>query len=57
LGGDIAHSYLIIKTGKTLIGLFQSLFRGNILTFNHGWDENAQLSEKFDDVNPILKEP
>ena len=31
------------------------MFKGNILTFNPGWDENAQNIESFDDVREIQK--
>ena len=39
-----------------LIGLFQGMFQGNILTFNPGWDEHAQNLEKFDDVREIQRQ-
>jgi catechol 2,3-dioxygenase-like lactoylglutathione lyase family enzyme len=52
-GGSMEHNYLIMKNGTTLIGLFQGMFEGNILTFNPGWDENAQNLEQFDDVRVI----
>lgn len=55
LGGDIKHNYLILKNENTLIGLFQGMFQGNILTFNPGWDENAQNLDKFDDVREIQR--
>jgi lactoylglutathione lyase len=29
------------------------MFEGNMLTFNPGWDENAQPFEPFDDVRAI----
>ncbi|WP_299462413.1 VOC family protein [uncultured Microscilla sp.] len=51
--GDIAKNYLIMKNEKTLIGLFQGMFESNILTFNPGWDDNAQKTEAFDDVRAI----
>lgn len=54
-GGNIEHNYLIMKNGNSLIGLFQGVFEGNILTFNPGWDENAQNVEDFDDVRAIQK--
>ena len=53
--GDMARNYLIMKNGNALIGLFQGMFQGNILTFNPGWDENAQKVEYFDDVRTIQK--
>lgn len=48
-------NYLIMKNGSTLIGLFQDMFEGNILTFNPGWDENANPLEEYDDVRKIQK--
>lgn len=52
-GGDIAHNYLIMKNGPHIIGLFQGMFEGNVLTFNPGWDQNAQNLEHFADVRQI----
>ena len=54
--GDIEQNWLIMKNGNALIGLFQGMFENNILTFNPGWDENAQLLEEYDDVRAIQKE-
>ena len=42
-----------MKNDKTLIGLFQGMFEGNILTFNPGWGENANVLNDFDDVRFI----
>ena len=44
-----------MKNESTLIGLFQAMFDGNMLTFNPGWDQNAQNLESFDDVREIQK--
>lgn len=54
-GGDGQH-YLIMKNGESLIGLFQGMFEGNILTFNPGWDSNANQLDEFDDVREIQRE-
>ena len=54
--GDIEKNYLIMKNEDSLIGLFQGMFENNILTFNPGWDSNAQKLENFDDVREIQKE-
>jgi len=51
--GEIEKNYLILKNGNSLIGLFQGMFENNILTFNPGWDENANKLEDFDDVRTI----
>lgn len=55
MGGNMENNYLIMKNGSTLIGLFQAMFDGNMLTFNPGWDENAHNLEAFDDVREIQK--
>lgn len=55
MAGTMENNYLIMKNGSTLIGLFQAMFDGNMLTFNPGWDENAQNLESFDDVRDIQK--
>ena len=45
-----------MKNEKALIGLFQGMFQGNILTFNPGWDENASNLTEFDDIRKIQKQ-
>ena len=55
-GGDIKMKYLIMKNGNSLIGLFEGMFDQNILTFNPGWDENANTLDSFDDVREIQDE-
>jgi hypothetical protein len=45
-----------MKNENALIGLFQGMFEGNILTFNPGWDENANNIEEFDDVREIQRQ-
>mgnify|MGYP001819673670 CR=1 FL=1 len=54
--GDMEKNYLIMKNEDSLIGLFQGMFENNILTFNPGWDANAQKLEHFDDVRDIQKQ-
>lgn len=53
--GSMKQNYLIMKNDNALIGLFQGMFQGNILTFNPGWDENAKNLENFDDIREIQK--
>ncbi len=55
-GGGMEMNYLIMKNEDSLIGLFQGMFEGNILTFNPGWDQNAENLEEFDDVRDIQRE-
>ncbi len=51
--GEAAQGWLIMKHGETVIGLFQGMFERNILTFNPGWDRDAQPVDPFTDVREI----
>ena len=53
--GDLEHNYLIMKNGNAIVGLFQGMFEGNIITFNPGWNQNAEKQDNFDDVRAIQK--
>lgn len=55
-GGDEAQGWLIMKSGSCVIGLFQGMFEKNMLTFNPGWDENAQPVERYTDVRDLQKQ-
>lgn len=54
--GEPAKDYLIMKNGDTVIGLFQGMFQGNIMTFNPGWDQNAQEQDSYTDIREIEKQ-
>jgi catechol 2,3-dioxygenase-like lactoylglutathione lyase family enzyme len=56
LAGGMEKHYLIMKNENALIGLFQGMFKGNILTFNPGWDENGKNIAEFDDVREIQRQ-
>lgn len=55
-GGDITQNWLILKNGDHVIGLFQGMFEKNMLTFNPGWDCNAQKVEPFTDVRELQRQ-
>ena len=55
LGGDMESNYFIMKNGSTLIGLFQGMFDKNILTFNPGWDQDANTLDDFSDIRDIYE--
>lgn len=55
-GGDMKQHYLIMKSENTLIGLFQGMFEGNMLTFNPGWNQEAKNLDEFNDIREIQKE-
>ena len=54
--GEIAHNWVILKNGDHIIGLFQGMFDKNILTFNPGWDQNAQKLPSFTDVRELQRQ-
>ena len=54
-GGNIEQNWLILRNGETVIGLFQGMFPNNILTFNPGWNQQAQNTSEFTDVRDIQK--
>ena len=56
MAGDEEMKYLIMKNGDHIIGLFEGMFEGNILTFNPGWDQDCGELESFMDVREIQKE-
>lgn len=51
--GDVSQNWLILKNGQHTIGLFQGMFERNTLTFNPGWDSNAQKLDTFADVREL----
>ena len=55
-GGNIDQKWLILKNGDHIIGLFQGMFEKNILTFNPGWDANAQSLPAFTDVRELQRQ-
>ncbi|MBI2809112.1 MAG: VOC family protein [Planctomycetes bacterium] len=54
-GGDAEQNWLILKNGDTVIGLFKDMFDKNMLTFNPGWDSNAQPLPSFTDVRELQR--
>ena len=56
LGGDDNQNWLIMKNGNCVIGLFQGMFEKNLLTFNPGWNQNAENLESFTDVRELQKQ-
>ncbi|MBI4264969.1 MAG: VOC family protein [Acidobacteria bacterium] len=54
--GNASENWLIMKNGDHVIGLFQGMFDRNILTFNPGWDRNAQKLVTFTDVRELQRQ-
>ena len=55
-GGDITQNWIILKNGEAVIGLFQGMFEKNMLTFNPGWNQNAEALDSFTDVRELQRE-
>ena len=53
--GDQSQNWLIMKNGAHVIGLFQGMFDKNILTFNPGWNSDAQPVSEFTDVRELQR--
>jgi predicted enzyme related to lactoylglutathione lyase len=54
--GNAAQNWLILRNGDRVIGLFQGMFDKNILTFNPGWDQNAQNVDGFTDIRELQRQ-
>jgi predicted lactoylglutathione lyase len=54
--GDESQNWLILKNGAHVIGLFQGMFERNTLTFNPGWDSDAQKLDAFTDVRELQQQ-
>ena len=55
VGGDPQQNWLILRNGDHVIGLFQGMFEGNMLTFNPGWDQSGGELDSFTDVREIQR--
>lgn len=55
IGGDADQGWLILRNEGCTIGLFRGMLEKNTLTFNPGWDQNAQALAEFTDVRNIQK--
>src|SRR6266705_2400499 len=56
VGGEEKANWLIMSNEQATLGLFQGMFERNILTFNPGWDSNAQELSDFTDVRKLQEQ-
>ncbi|NLG26942.1 MAG: VOC family protein [Chloroflexi bacterium] len=54
--GDPAQNWLMLRNGAHVIGLFQGMFERNMLTFNPGWNQDAEAVENYTDVRDLQRE-
>lgn len=55
-GGDATQNWLVLRNNDIVVGLFQGMFEGNLLTFNPGWDQHKQELASFQDVREVQAE-
>jgi lactoylglutathione lyase len=56
VSGDESQKWLVLKNGDHKIGLFQGILEKNTLTFNPGWDQNAQKLTAYTDVRELQRQ-
>jgi catechol 2,3-dioxygenase-like lactoylglutathione lyase family enzyme len=54
--GEPEQGWQIMRSGTTTIGLFQGMFERNIMTFNPGWDAEAQPLDDYTDVRELQRQ-
>ena len=54
--GDVSQNWVILRNDDHVVGLFQGMFPKNTMTFNPGWDGNAQPLPSFTDVRDLQKQ-
>lgn len=56
IGGNIEQKWLIVQNSGHTIGLFEGMIEKNTLTFNPGWNSNAQKIEGAPDIRAIQQD-
>jgi lactoylglutathione lyase len=51
----MSQNWLIMRNGGAIVGLFQGMFERNMLTFNPGWDGDANELGEFTDVRDLQR--
>lgn len=54
--GDADQGWLIMRNAQTTFGLFRGMLETTTLTFNPGWDAEANELGSFTDVREIQRE-
>lgn len=53
VAGVVDEGWLILRNGGSVIGLFQGMFSGNMLTFNPGWGDDGTPLDDFTDIREM----
>ena len=54
-GGNEEQGWLMLRNGDTVIGLFGGFIQANTLTFNPGWNQQAENLDEFEDIRDIQR--
>jgi len=54
--GVLDDKWIIMQNGDVTIGLFEGMFEKNMLTFNPGWNDQAENLESYKDIREIQDE-
>ncbi|HAN98890.1 MAG TPA: glyoxalase [Planctomycetaceae bacterium] len=54
--GEASQGWLMLRNGDVVLGLFQGMFEKNILTFNPGWNQQAESVTPFTDVRELQRQ-
>ncbi len=54
-GGNADQNWLMLRNGDHVLGLFQGMFPKNILTFNPGWNQQAETQDPFTDIRELAE--
>jgi catechol 2,3-dioxygenase-like lactoylglutathione lyase family enzyme len=54
--GNVEKNWVILRNGDHVIGLFQGMFSRNTITFNPGWDSDAQPLAAFTDIRVLQQQ-
>ena len=55
VAGDQSQHWVVLQNEHARIGLFEGMFKKNMLTFNPGWDGNKNTLADFEDVRELQK--
>lgn len=55
-GGNQEQNWLVLRNADATVGLFQGMFENNIMTFNPGWNRQAQPINEFEDVRVLQQQ-
>lgn len=56
IGGDALQNWLVLRNNDHTIGLFQGMLEKNTLTFNPGWDKDAEQIDTYTDIRELQRQ-